>query len=308
MVRTIETLDPKKMVSVGQKVCDISGMTGARFHIPSEGSTVGIPYDSTKMTWLRFPPGTVGVPYFHQPPDQSLLTGGVRIRLCSDVARFNEGEDSKLKFGQPWHVHLYGIARRKRWKGLLRMLLKESLVDEQVIADLRKLPFLQGNINFHYELEQPFILDMEHPTIARTFIDRSKIHHFRWNVLWDVFKPYGEGVPYTGKSPKNSDLYLLLKCLFVGCLLVRLELSGPQTLKQGLVLRILDVLAPVQCLRPEHDFLEPPVPGELLMTSTKPKRHPRRREPKPLFYSLTTRQDGKDIAEFAGISFPLTAG
>lgn len=204
-MRIIKTLDPKKMDSAGQEVYDISGNKTASFHIPSEGKTIWINY-GFQVQRRQFPPDTVGVLYYHQPLDQPLLTGGIRIRLCPAVALFDEGEDLKLKYDQPWHIHLCNIAKFKIWKGLDQMLLKESLVNEQVLVDLRKLPLSGGRAHLHYSLEQPFILDMEHPSISRTFINQSMIYRFEWNPIWDLFKhpKVDHDIPYTGKSSRNA--------------------------------------------------------------------------------------------------------
>ncbi|KAF8906991.1 hypothetical protein CPB84DRAFT_1769157 [Gymnopilus junonius] len=282
---TVQTLDPTKMSRMRQKPFDISGKKSSVFRMPSEGSRVilkyGFEHGATAM--LPFPPGTVGVLYFHQPSDRPLLAGAIRMRLCSDVERFAEAEDLKSQDGEPWQTGLYSIAKYNSWKGFRQMLLRESLVEHQIISDLQNLPLSPGNNNFHYELEQPFILDLEHPTIVRTFIDRSRMFSFSWGVLNILFKPYEEGAtPYTGRMLVRLEPY-------------RLEFEEP-----GLVLRILEVVTPLRCLDPAYDFLQPPVPGDLLRTSIKRLHY--KGKSSPLFYSLTARDNGNAIAEFAGIS------
>ncbi|KAF8896851.1 hypothetical protein CPB84DRAFT_1201094 [Gymnopilus junonius] len=289
-MRTIETLDPTKMDSMCQKTYDISRKQNAIFHIPKVDSPLAIKYGYHQgHSRDRFPPNSVGVLYYHHPLDQPVLTGAVRVRLCSNVICFDEGEDLKYALGEPWHVNLYDIARRKQWHGLRRMLLEESLVDEPVITDLQKLPEINTKANLHYELGQPFVLDLEHPNFTRTFFTRSMKYHFSFIPLYRLFQPYirrHSGVPYTGR------------------VLVRFELFLAKSPEPRLALRILDVLTPVQCLDPVYECLEPPVPGKLLRSST--KRFSRQVKARPLFHPLRTKNGGKDIAEFAGIPFPWT--
>ncbi|KAF8876616.1 hypothetical protein CPB84DRAFT_1828985 [Gymnopilus junonius] len=99
-------------------------------------------------------------------------------------------------------------------------------------------------------------------------------------------------------EPWQTDLYSRI--------LVRLELYGLGTLELGLVLRILEVLTPVQGLDPAYDFLQSPTSGDLLTTSAKHLH--RAWKSSPVIYPLTTRCNGQVIAEFAGISLPQQNG
>ncbi|KAF8906992.1 hypothetical protein CPB84DRAFT_1822614 [Gymnopilus junonius] len=54
----------------------------------------------------------------------------------------------------------------KARKGLCQLLIKESLVDEKLILDLRKLSMPRGGPNLHYKLDQPFIIDLEYPAFT----------------------------------------------------------------------------------------------------------------------------------------------
>ena len=95
--------------------------------------------------------------------------------------------------------------------------------------------------------------------------------------------------------------------LFPGRILVRFELQTPPDSAPALVVRVLDVLTPVQCLQPTFDFIKRPVPGELLSCSRIRTALPEGVELPgeayvPFTYDLRKNRDGKDVAEFAGIS------
>ncbi|KAF8893722.1 hypothetical protein CPB84DRAFT_1312848 [Gymnopilus junonius] len=290
-IRTIRTLDPKKMTSVGQQVYDLSGREWASFHDAIRKLSTSIQYWGSGKSKTKFPPGTAGVLYYKQPLDgEPAISGELRFRVLSDVANFEEGEDLKLQNGDVWHFSLYNIAKSTTWVAIRSKLIAESLVDERVIADLQKLPGMpKGIVNYHYEMGQPFIIDLEHPNISRTFITRSMLYPFRWKCFVDMYRTWQKILepcpPYTGR------------------IRVRLELSyvGAGSIeKQGLVLRVLEVLSPLKCLNAEYDLLKYPVPGELLMRSKKVDDGSER----PLFYPLRTRKDGEIIAKFAGINWP----
>ncbi|KAF8871410.1 hypothetical protein CPB84DRAFT_1754024 [Gymnopilus junonius] len=244
----------------------------------------------------KFPPGTVGTVYYLQPPPDKpslALTGGIRFRIMSDVSHFDDGEDLKLPNGSIWHIIAYSLIRAHSWKGLLSKAKEESLIDEGVVSDIQKLagPSHQpSRANLHYEFDQPFILDLEHPFINRLFLNRSMIHQFSWTIFWPLYRT----------SREKTEVKLGAR--YAGQLLVRFELSTVLSASKGsekcLVVRVLEVMTPFRCLAsPEYDLLEEPIPGGLLM-----RRSSRSRKLEPLLYNLEGRKDGRIIAEFAGMA------
>ncbi|KAF8910504.1 hypothetical protein CPB84DRAFT_1222498 [Gymnopilus junonius] len=181
----VHTLDPHKMQLSDQEVFDLSGILHTTVRVlpddptPHGNSACSIYYHKfTKIDNQRFPPGTVGALYYHLPPHNA-VAGSIRFRLMADVSQFDSGEDLKLPSGSVWHIPLHKLVIASEWEPLLRVVRKESLVDEAVITDLQKLwdkPPL--NFNYHYELGQPFVIDLEHATITRGFINRSMAHSF----------------------------------------------------------------------------------------------------------------------------------
>ena len=97
--------------------------------------------------------------------------------------------------------------------------------------------------------------------------------------------------------------------LFAGRILVRFELQTSPESGPALVVRVLDVLTPVECLQPALDFIKRPVPGELLSCSRNLTALPKGVELpddayEPFAYNLRKYKEGKDIAKFAGIYLP----
>ncbi|KAF8893723.1 hypothetical protein CPB84DRAFT_1783252 [Gymnopilus junonius] len=285
----IKTLDPRKLELSAQPIYDLSGLKFTRLLVPSENGWVSAEYRRIDNSRLPFPPGTAGVLYYNQPPaERPPISGALRFRILSDVSKFDEGEDLVFRRRYEdgvWQVPLYNLVKADKWLAVRSMLVKEALVDKELIAGIQKFPgFSTGRVNYHYELGQPFVIDFEsNIAIARILMTRSMRHLFRWTPM-----PYVHNHVYkvSGRNP------------YLGRILVRLELSHPSNtpgIKQNLVLRVLDILKPFQSTRSEGDFLAPPVPGELLTW----KRFGLKEM--PLFYPLAKRPGGQNIAEFAGI-------
>ncbi|KAF8910527.1 hypothetical protein CPB84DRAFT_1223886 [Gymnopilus junonius] len=274
----VHTLDPRKLQSSGQEVFDLSGTLHNAVRVLPDNSTPPCDsicpifyHKSTKTDNQKFPPGTVGALYYHLPPSHNVVAGGIRFRLMADVSQFDSGEDLKLPTGGVWQIPLHRLSTVGHWGPLLSVVRRESLVDEAVITDLQKLQDkpARAQFNYHYELGQPFVLDLEGATIARGFVNRSMTHSFRWNAI--------------GAMKKSLRLKTKVSQPYTGRLLVRLELST--------------VSSPYQCyVPPEYDLLVDPVPSELLQ-----RRLLTTRTLEPFFYSLQSRKDGAIVAAFAGI-------
>ena len=96
--------------------------------------------------------------------------------------------------------------------------------------------------------------------------------------------------------------------LLAGRILVRFELQTPPDSTPALVVRVLDVLTPVQCLQPAFDFIKRPVPGELLSctrsTTAIQDEELSDDDYRLISYDLRTGRHGRDVAKFAGITLP----
>ena len=74
------------------------------------------------------------------------------------------------------------------------------------------------------------------------------------------------------------------------------------------MVRVLDVLTPVECLQSAFDFIKRPVPGELLSCTRNSAAIQDEElsddDYRLISYDLRTRRYGRDVAKFAGITLP----
>ena len=93
-----------------------------------------------------------------------------------------------------------------------------------------------------------------------------------------------------------------------GRISARFELKTLPDSTPALVVRVLDVLTPVECHQPNLDFIKRPMAGELLSCTRKRKNvqfaNLSDDDYRLISYNLRKRKYGKDIAKFAGITLP----
>ncbi|PPR00190.1 hypothetical protein CVT26_009042 [Gymnopilus dilepis] len=302
-LREIKTLDPSKMIQMGQEVFDISGFLTACFLILSSSSQkkkfmLFGPYKHNEGRIRQaFPSGSIGSLYYYRPaPLMPDIAGGLRFRLMPHVEAFADGKDLLNPDGSPWHVHLCKLARTKSWGPVRSKLLEESLVDPTVLADLTRLEMdPKGRHIYLYSLDQPFELDMSTGTFCKTLISRSMACQFKWHVT-EMFQVTVGGKQRNVPSP------------YTGRIRVRLELKTLPDSTPALVVRVLDVLTPVECHQPNLDWIKRPIPGELLSCAKNRNYYQPANlsddDYRLIFYNLRKRKYGKDIAKFAGITLP----
>ncbi|KAF5311064.1 hypothetical protein D9619_007659 [Psilocybe cf. subviscida] len=105
--RVVTTLSPQDLVSKGQEVFDISGITSANYAADSARRTdrtdyVRLTYHHAGRDLLPFPAGTLGLLYYKQSSTLPSEIGELRFRLCSDSSMFDQGSDLCLPSGDPW--------------------------------------------------------------------------------------------------------------------------------------------------------------------------------------------------------------
>ncbi|KAF8962302.1 hypothetical protein BDZ97DRAFT_1825507 [Flammula alnicola] len=242
------------MSQLGQEVYDLSGWKGTRFSfdgsVPqndrrgSENSSAGLTYRNQTANGLRvsvpFPKNTRGVLYLHLPSGHSDISAQIRFRICDDVASFKQGVDLRNDITEePWSVSLYSIAKFRRYNAFLRLLLEQGLVDVDLISDIRNLPFRRLS-SCLYDLNQPFIFDVSVNAPQFSLMTRRSLEIIRLFGLLRDDRPTMDihQTPYTG----------LIRVCF--------ELSTlPEHVAEGptLLLRILDIIKPVQCVIEGYD-------------------------------------------------------
>ncbi|KAF9552445.1 hypothetical protein CPC08DRAFT_714603 [Agrocybe pediades] len=288
------TLDPNRMVEVGQPCMDISNVTTFWLRFPSLDSkklsetSMGSPLPfsegriscsigyraaethpkSGKYKHLPFPSGTSGVLYYHQ----SILeeSSSVRFRICHDVDElsFKSGRDLILppREGEettPWHVPLHSIASLKTFGAFQQLLLDDKLVDPALLKDITHPRLINSRAKILYSLNDPFVMDVSTYSFRCRFMSRKGLTdkiEFSWGPM----------LPYLGKVRAQfvlSDLPV--------------HRHNPSVL-----LRFLDILTPIRPSIPEATRLvgEPKV-GEYL-----------RRNGKVWSYSLKETVNGRQIA------------
>jgi len=151
------TLNPKHMSHMGQETFDVSHLYRVMVPIFPE---YGVGYTSQ----IRFPPGTKGVFYYHQPPALPPIAGEMRFRICANVSQFAKGRDLEIEIGEPWSIPLYKIVKTSCYNNIQDQILKEGLVDPGLVADIEKItgertePQKKGTAI--YDIEQPFVVNL----------------------------------------------------------------------------------------------------------------------------------------------------
>lgn len=197
--RTIKSLHPAKMVSMGQSTYDISEATRLRFSFRDENHPVRV-FLHTIQGRPSFPNNTRGVLYYHTDPSLPSIAGEVRFRLCDTIENFERGSDLHIR-GEPWSLMLAHIAFTPNFIGLRKLLVKEGLVDTQMMSDISKLPNLDklDNRLVLFHLSQPFYVDLASHTLVLTLLTRTSVQKIKLPYIF-VDRRLGRTLPlYTGK-------------------------------------------------------------------------------------------------------------
>ena len=164
--RPLFTLDPKKMVDVGQDTYDLSGYIQADYVVIEGGRRVDpLPVCRTAYLWgrrnLRFPPETKGLLYY-RAHEEDPIRGEVRFRICESAADFDRGHDLLGWNGvAPWSIPLLRLFGRITYTPLVYLLRKEGLVDTDLLSRLERQPPLNlTHMRILYTLDQPFDIQL----------------------------------------------------------------------------------------------------------------------------------------------------
>ncbi|KAF8960799.1 hypothetical protein BDZ97DRAFT_1921873 [Flammula alnicola] len=287
--RSVMTLRPEKMVEKGQEICSLSGIHNARLRAVNVQGTphmhVVYRHGYVAEHGLRaFPPNTRGVFYYHIQPGEPPISGQIRFRICNDLAGFADGHDLLDSDGETWNVPLYYIATYEVLAGFESQLLYDSLVDKELLDDIKKLPQI-GTIHprrYLYSPTQPFVIDLQKQTKKRKFnlITRHSRDPFDAHTLFCQRRDRELGYvsPYAGRIRARFEVSTL-----------------PEHVKDGpsLVLRILEILEPVECVVKDYDyFIAPPKAGELFSKKARNGSY------RPWHLALKKRTEGKAFLSF----------
>ncbi|KAF8192971.1 hypothetical protein BJ912DRAFT_251788 [Pholiota molesta] len=242
---------------------DLSGKVFPIAYTVIDGHRMRFPYGfdaGGRSRLAHYPEGTRGFFYFHSPADGRELHAGVRFRICESAAEFARGRDLLGTRGDVWGPKVLEMVKRKESRAILALSRAEQLIDEALIADLKRLDIPDKQTKKQI-----------------TYITRAKM----------VRLLFPQKV-----SRIHSDFYPL-----TGSIKVQFELSNlPEHKELGptLVVRVLDVVEPIAV--PRHYKSVPlvpvPVPGMLLQR----KAHGWRR---PLAIPLTLQPMAEDLLALA---------
>ncbi|KAJ7468240.1 hypothetical protein B0H11DRAFT_45644 [Mycena galericulata] len=247
--RILTSLNPSHLANAD--FLDISGHRSLRISFLDSISSKGdrIYYLHSPQGRVLFPPKTRGFFYFRSAADLSPLAGRLRFRITQSelTSSFPDGQDLLWPSGSPWEVLLAPIAMRKNYTKCLDHLLSKNLVTEEHVSLCRSIFGKHGNLNpasVIFSMKQSFIvgfssappLSIVGPTELRMVHATSLFCH-------------GRNYPYGGSARVRFDCSSL-----------------PQHAgRRVLVLRILEMIRPVQVLIPKYDgLILLPKAGELL--------------------------------------------
>ena len=200
----IRSLNPKWLSLSGQEILDISGRTGKSIKISAQESffvRYSFEWDPKTGSSRRMvaPPDTTGFLYYHRPRDQPEIAGQIRFRVCSDATRFEQGRDlDGIIPGVPWSIHLWQVV--KYWPQFCSALLKEGLVDQSLVDDLKRLNLTLRSGLILYSLSDPITLKLSHEKINITFVTRKAAHQIPLRRLFaEQTHQTSDNAPYEGK-------------------------------------------------------------------------------------------------------------
>lgn len=179
-------------------------MTRLRFSFRGENNPIPLYRHSIKGRPF-FPKNTRGALYYHTDPTLPPIAGEIRFRLCDTIENFEHGSDLHI-LGMPWSLPLTRIAYNSSLIGLRKLLVKEGLVDSQLMTDISKLPNLdrQDDRLTLFHLSHPFLVDLTVTDLNLTLVTRSALHKIRFQNL---FTDRRSGYPlplYTGKCHESN--------------------------------------------------------------------------------------------------------
>ncbi|CAA7265685.1 unnamed protein product [Cyclocybe aegerita] len=274
------TLAPEEMQTKEQVITDMSGQLNITFRprLQDGGeSLVHFGYENISAGLRPFPPKTKGVLYYHRPSSgEPVMSRELQFRVCEDVTTFQDGSDLLAPNGaEPWNIPLYHVIKSRRMELLVDLMLQEGLVKRQVVDKIAKLPYIIKGYRPLYALDWPFVVNLSSCTVRFGLVNLSMFE------CLDIRNTFRFGIacvaPYSGFVKARFELSTLP------------EHQGSQVL----VLRILELLEPVQHLVPDaEDMMPVPQAGSLWC------KMDRGGKPKSWTYDLDQRADGDAFKHF----------
>lgn len=281
---------------MGQTTFDISDMTRLRFSYRGENYPVPLFRHNIKGRPM-FPKNTRGALYYHTDPAVPPIAGEVRFRLCDTVEDFERGSDLHIH-GTRWSLPLTRIAYNSSLIGLRKLLVKEGLVDSQLMTDVSKLANLDKLDDrltlFH--LSHPFLVDFTVSELNLTLVTRNALHRVRFQNLF-TDRRSGHPLPlYSGKRHEFNVKHMA--DLQIGIMRARFEVSNlpvHRTSGPVLVMRFLESVTKIEDISPgsQGGLLLCPKPDDLL--HRRPRLHS---QPKLWTYPLNGRRHAAVLKDF----------
>ncbi|KAJ6578860.1 hypothetical protein DFH09DRAFT_348953 [Mycena vulgaris] len=157
-----------------------------------------------------FPPETRGFLYYHSPPNQSPLAGGIRFRVATDADQrsFVEGHDLLINSGLPWNIPIWELCTLRQYGKLRKILISDGFAPRELISASEAAQVCRDSVfvtalgqpwavSWKWEYSRVYIVAPGRPPVA------TLIRH-PWFSHSSVFKS-----PYLGRGlvsmVKNSD-------------------------------------------------------------------------------------------------------
>ncbi|RDB31117.1 hypothetical protein Hypma_000042 [Hypsizygus marmoreus] len=273
--RTISTLDPSHLQD--HDFLDLSTNIGSatlttRPSTPepsSPTSHVTIHYLRSTIPFLPFPPHARGFLYYHHDPALPPTSSGVRFRCTPSPhvsSFFSAGQDLLSPDGRaPWTVWIMVIATKRTYAGLKELLISDGLVTTELMRHCAELGEASGAVHglgrMHrrtlFMLGQPFFLDLGTvPRVVAMGTGEIRAAQIQFtSVGWRGSG--GRFYPYSGHC------------------MVRFERSEEHQGRRVAVVRVLEVLKPIEVTDPTYynscrRAFEKPRAGSLLMKGGRP--------------------------------------
>ncbi|KAF8813352.1 hypothetical protein BYT27DRAFT_7250885 [Phlegmacium glaucopus] len=283
-LREVHFLNPEKITFHKQPTVDLSGKRHATFSVPFNGKyqMVKLCYHVKERIHYPFPKNTHGHLYYCAPsPDRPSLSGSFRFRntFPDHPEGFADGADLLRPDGRPWELTLYSAIQTAGYAPLVRKLLNEDLLDPDLLDTVDQLPRINVRLSSGvlYTLSDPFTLSLGQAKMI-TAVTEDHSATFRLRPLVD---------PRIHRYP------------FTGTVLARFEKSElpEHTHKRAVVIRVLDILSPIECVIPDYDsYIQLPASGQLI---AKRKRSAGYRP-----WSMDVSEESPSIANCLGPLFP----
>ena len=215
---------------------------------------------------------------------------------------FAEGTDLLRPDGQLWELPLYSAIHSPGYAPLVRKLLDEKLLDTDLLDTVAKLPRtnLRNTGSVLYTLSDPFTMSLGQAKFL-TIITEDHLVNFRFRPLID---PIHLLHPFTGILLPNNPQRILnqphLLYFILGTILARFEKSNlPEHMhKRRVVIRVLDILSPINCVIPDYDLdIQLPEAGQLIakLKAKSSSYHP---------WSIDISDGSTPVAKCLGLLFP----